>query len=467
MNRQVLVATVLFGFSRIAFAQDSLYTEISPPSPDEMPPPTAFAVYTSTVNHEALKEDPASIVVSIPRPQGTLTVTVQRQQFITRSGFSGTDDSPLPGAAPETFSYTWTGADADYRLRVTFHRGAVSGVFSGPVGRFLITTTKTHELRPDAFPADDSAGNDAPPRAAALAKLANSSIPPPTGIVSAPKISGPEDIDVLVLYTEQARTAAFVPTQQVPVQPACGTDLRGNNDILATINAAVVDTNTAFANSQVVTRVGNVTVMRILNFPQPNGNPNDSRDNAALLSPNIQAVRTAVGADVVSVITEDFATLGACGVAFVQRPGCTLPTATPGCNVGAAFNAFAYKVVAQNCAIAFDAFVHELGHSLGGEHNPGAAAPMPNQASFVHSFGHFVFGNFETVMSVARPANTPQELNFSDPNILVRGGATGIANERHNALTVQTLYPVYRTFRDGPTFKDGFEDEPLCATMNF
>jgi len=461
VNRNWIASLLLAAATPIA-AQDALYTEITPPSPDVTPPPTSRGVYASRINHDAIRVNPASISVAIPRSDDPVNVTVQRQQFVRRRGYAG--EAPAPGSTATDLAYTWVGASTDYRLRLTYHRGAFTGVFYGPNGRFLITTTATSELRPEAFLFDDSAGNDAPPSTLALAKL---DLAAQLTAPAAPKVSGPDDIDMLILYTEAARTTAFVPTQQVPTQPACGATTRGNDDILATINAAVVDTNTALANSAVVPRLGNVTLMRILNFPAPNGNPNDSRDNAALLSPNIQAMRTAVGADVVVVVTENFTTLGACGVAFVQRAGCTLPTPTPGCNVGAAFNAFAYTVVAQNCAIAFDSFVHELGHSLGGEHNPGVGAPMPNQASFVHSFGHFVPGNFETVMSIARPANTLQELNFSDPNIFVRGAATGIANQRHNALTVQTLSPAYRLFRDGPTFIDGFEDEPLCATMTF
>lgn len=227
----------------------------------------------------------------------------------------------------------------------------------------------------------------------------------------------------------------------------------------------MVDANTAFANSQNTMRLGNVTVMRIVGFPLPNGNPNISR-NFAQTSPSIAALRNAVHADVVSVVTENFVTLGACGVAYVQRPGCTLPTPTAGCDVGAQFNAFAYNIVAQNCAIATDAFAHEFGHNLGGEHDP-AHAPAPAQASFVHSFGHFVSGAFETVMSISRPAGTPQILHFSNPNVFFGPNSTGIANQRHNALTIETLYPVFRQFRDGPVFADGFESPDACPTIAF
>ena len=134
--------------------------------------------------------------------------------------------------------------------------------------------------------------------------------------------------------------------------------------------------------------------------------------------------------------------------------------------MGAQFNAFAYNVVAQNCAIATDAFAHEFGHNLGGEHNPESAV-LPAQASFVYSFGHFVNGAFEEVMSVRRPASTPQILNFSNPNVFFGPNATGIVNQRDVAQTIEMLYPTFRAFRAGSAFTDGFEEPPVCPTVTF
>lgn len=371
-------------------------------------------------------------------------------------GFSPVDQSPIPGTPAEQFDYSWIGSGSSYSLRLTFTRGAVAGILDGPVGRFWINRLNTHELRTSAYPVDDSAGNDA-------AIVGKSVIATKTAAahVGDAKASGPNDIDMLVLYTEEARVAAGGPAGQCNgPQDAAG--------ILAVINQALVDTNTSFANSQVTTRLGNVTIKRLVGFPLPNGIPNVSRDNAARNSANIQAERTAAGADVVSVLVDSHVTLGVCGVAFVQRPGCTLPTATPGCGVGATFNAFAYNVVSQTCAIVTDAFAHEFGHNLGGEHNP-ENGPTPAQASFPHSFGHFVNGAFETVMSVRRPVGTPQILNFSNPNVVVGVQPTGVVGTRNNALTVNTLSPTFRLFRDGAMFADSFEDAAVvdCPTIAF
>jgi hypothetical protein len=304
-------------------AQEALYANIDPPSPDANLPPTAVAVYASTINHEGIKANPASITISIPRSGGALSVTVQRQQFIPRSGFSATDQSPLPGAPATQFAYTWTGSGEGYNLRLTFQFGAVAGILVGPDGRFLIGTPSTHEMNLAAYPLDDSAGNDAV--APATAKKGSVALP---SMRSHAKASGPDDIDMLVLYTEEARVAAGGPAGQC-------IQAQDSASVLAVINQALVDTNTSFANSQVTTRLGNVTIMRIVGFPAPAGFTPAVRDDAAFNSANIQALRNSTDADVVTVVTENFTTLNACGVAFVQRPGCTLPTATPGCGVGA------------------------------------------------------------------------------------------------------------------------------------
>ena len=72
----------------LSTAQEALFASIDPPSPDVMPPPTGLAVYASTINHDGLKTNPQTITISIPRPAGALNVTVQREQFIRRLGFS-------------------------------------------------------------------------------------------------------------------------------------------------------------------------------------------------------------------------------------------------------------------------------------------------------------------------------------------------------------------------------------------
>lgn len=453
MLARVKILLLLFVSSSVG-AQEPLFTLISPPSPDVTPPPTAFAVYPSTFNHDGLKANPASIEIAIPRSKATLLITAQRSDFIPREGFSAVDQSPDPGEPPQSFAYSWVGEGDDYTLRVTFRSGAVAGILEGPEGRFEIQTDRTLELNRGAFPADDSGGNDAPgPDLEALSHVAEGS-----GVPKVSRASGPDDIDILVVYTEEARVAAGGPAGQcVLAQHSAG--------IRAIIDQAIVDTNIAFANSLSTTRLGNVHVMRVMGFPPPNGNPVDARNNA-LLSAGIAAARNRFHADVVSVVTDGFATLGACGIAVVQRPGCTIPMATPGCDVGPAFNAFAYNVVAQNCALATDAFAHELGHNLGGEHNP-ENGPAPGQASFGFSFGHFLNGAFETVMSVRRPIGTPQILNFSNPAVAFGANPTGIVGQRHVSLTIENLYPAFRQFRQGPAFADGFESAAPCPTVNF
>lgn len=172
-------------------------------------------------------------MISIPHPQGTISATIPRLQFIARNGY-GSEGTPLEGAPPSEYSYSWIGETDTHSLRLTFHRGAVAAIFSAPEGRFLIVAENTQELKIEAFPADDSSANNVVGTAVGTAKLH----PFNANAEQLREASGPNDIDMLVLYTEEARVAAGDPVGQ------CATP-QDNDQILAIINAAIADANTA------------------------------------------------------------------------------------------------------------------------------------------------------------------------------------------------------------------------------
>lgn len=76
---------------------------------------------------------------------------------------------------------------------------------------------------------------------------------------------------------------------------------------------------------------------------------------------------------------------------------------------------------------------HEIGHLLGCEHDPAHGGPV-HGAVFPYAYGHFVDGNFRTVMSYAAACqnNCPAALYFSNPGIRFNGHPTGIAGQRDN-----------------------------------
>lgn len=86
------------------------------------------------------------------------------------------------------------------------------------------------------------------------------------------------------------------------------------------------------------------------------------------------------------------------------------------------------------------------------EHNPenSIVGSTPSAASYPWSFGHWVNGQFRTVMSYdGCSAGCPRILHFSNPEIAVNGFATGIADRRDNALTGDLTAPIVAGFRSG------------------
>jgi len=53
---------------------------------------------------------------------------------------------------------------------------------------------------------------------------------------------------------------------------------------------------------------------------------------------------------------------------------------------GAAFDAFAYWLVATDCAICDDTFTHEIGHLMGGNHTRNQLSPADVSAIVANGF---------------------------------------------------------------------------------
>jgi peptidyl-Asp metalloendopeptidase len=82
---------------------------------------------------------------------------------------------------------------------------------------------------------------------------------------------------------------------------------------------------------------------------------------------------------------------------------------------------------------------HEIGHTMGCEHDPFFASPVYN-ALFPYAYGHFVGGSFHTVMSYPFECEPPcpAALHYSNPAVHFAGHPTGIANQRDNSRVLNT-----------------------------
>ena len=208
-------------------------------------------------------------------------------------------------------------------------------------------------------------------------------------------------IDVMVLYTDDARSAAG-----------------GTGAIESEILLAVEETNTAYINSNITQRL-NLVYMAEVNYAETS---NPDTDLAKLqgasdgILDNIHTLRDSHSADLVSLIVENMT--GASGIGYVMT---TVSTSW--------FEDYAFSVVKRTSATGNYSFGHELGHNMGAKHdcnNNSTTTP------YVYAHGYYNtsptpvgVGNWRTIMSYSPPVGSATRIcYFSNPGITYPPGAT-------------------------------------------
>jgi hypothetical protein len=235
-------------------------------------------------------------------------------------------------------------------------------------------------------------------------------------------------MDMLVAYTTQARVEAG-----------------GTAAIVAQINTAVGEANTAFRNSLIpegmrlvgtmetnytsaglasglIPDLQRVTGLNAMNQPDPGAPMAD-----------VRAMRDTVRADLVSLWVDGElqpGTTGTVGIAWVMTNGFI--------NNMQAFAGQAFSVVARAYATGAGnyTFAHEIGHNLGANHDHITDANLPFTPLYPFAFDYIAPGNaFRTVMAYQSscPGPCPLLLNFSNPNVTFNGQPTGVAGNGPNA----------------------------------
>jgi hypothetical protein len=246
-----------------------------------------------------------------------------------------------------------------------------------------------------------------------------------------PNVDDGSLIDVLVVYTPAARAAAG--------------DTSG---MLSQINLAVAETNTGYANSNVIQRVrlagaqeiayteaGTTTAGMSTDLSRVTGTTDGYMDS-------VHALRDSVHADVVSLIVTGYDNpSGACGIAWLMA----------GNDPGFAPNAF--SVVDITCMTGYYSFGHEMGHNMGLNH---ARSDPTSTGAYFYSFGYKNPGNlFRTVMAYDCPVSCPRILYFSNPTVTYGGNPTGVAtgspSAAHNALSLNNTRVTVANWRPGPS----------------
>ncbi len=221
---------------------------------------------------------------------------------------------------------------------------------------------------------------------------------------------GVVQIDLLSVYTPQARTAAG-----------------GVAQIDSLIQAAVDRANLSFTNSQVNAHYNLVATAEVAY----NDSGTTSTDLYWLRSDaNVASLRNQYGADMVSMMVSNGGS--ACGTGFLYTASASS----------------AFQVTDMDCAVGNLTFAHEHGHNLGMGHDPSTT----NQGIYSYSWGHGVNGVFRTVMAYASACSSgcTRLPYFSNPNVMYSGYATGIADQRDHARTANQTVATVAGFRSAP-----------------
>ena len=227
-------------------------------------------------------------------------------------------------------------------------------------------------------------------------------------------------VDVMVAYTTAARTGAG-----------------GVIGMNTTIDLAIAEANTAFANSLVPITL-NLVFRGEVTYTETG---NAGTDLSRLQSPTdghmdaIHTWRNQYGADLVCLFTETMASYA--GLGYVMQ------------TVSTNFSSYSFSVVRRVYATGTYTFAHELGHNMGCVHdrqNSSSAGAYP------YSYGHRFVGSdsatYRTVMAYAPGTRIPY---FSNPNVTYLGTATGVAigatNAAHNTASLSNAAPTIAAFR--------------------
>ena len=255
---------------------------------------------------------------------------------------------------------------------------------------------RVREIDQTAFPPE------AEPLQAALSKnRQQETLPDPIAADSG------DTIDVLVVYTPQARSGAG-----------------GTANMEALIDLAIAETNTTYANSGINQRLrlvhsaevsysdsGNtstdlcrLTLVGTTSLPYP-----CPYADYSAMDTEVQPLRDTHGADEVVLLVENGG--GYCGVAWVNSSAST-----------------AFAVVARGCAAGYYTFGHELGHNMGCQHDrrtAGKAPPTADDGQYYYGY-YYEPASWRTVMSYNCPTGCSRTPYWSNPDVTYGGIPMGV-----------------------------------------
>jgi len=248
--------------------------------------------------------------------------------------------------------------------------------------------------------------------------------PAPQGGSGATSADDGSQIDVLVLYTDQARSGAG-----------------GQQQIDAAIDNAVSEANTALDNSEISTRL-NLVQKQLVDYTESGESSTDllrlqATDDGYMDS--IHDERNALHADLVALVVETMQS-GVGGTAYQMT------------NLGSDNAKWAFSVT-KRTQLDDLTLAHELGHNMGCAHARDDYEDPGPHGVYSYSYGHHwigLTGPYSTVMSYDHFFDLQWRIShFSNPDVEYRWYATGVAGPdgADNARTINNTAFTVANFR--------------------
>lgn len=210
-------------------------------------------------------------------------------------------------------------------------------------------------------------------------------------------------------------------------------EIYGVDGIQAMIIQAVAETNQAYANSGMTTRL-NLVHSVLTNYTTSGDMLTDLgrlRNTSDGHMDELHQLRDQHGADLVNLIDKQS---GYCGLAYRMS------------GLSPFFASSAFSIVNHSCATGYYSFGHELGHNQGVHHDPQTAAG--SSSVFPYAYGYQdPFGAFRTIMAYNCPGGCVRINHFSNPDILYNGEPTGEETASDNARAIDNTASVVASFR--------------------
>lgn len=242
-------------------------------------------------------------------------------------------------------------------------------------------------------------------------------------------------IDVLVVYTAQART-----------------DAGGRTAIESLIDQVIGESNLSYRNSAIVQRL-RLTAKAVVTYTESGSLNTDlnplTTDNDNIMD-DVHTLRNAYAADLVLLLVGDNGDPNLCGLAWTM----TTEAGT--------FEPNGFAVVRRDCAASPQySFPHELAHNMGAQHDRFAAGD--DTGAFNYSFGYVdrqwrwrtIMAYQDECQAQTPPQNCARIEHFSNPNVsygatpVPTGVQVGQSNAADNAQTLNNTRDTVANFREG------------------